>query len=79
MAVPPARPRCRTYDFPSASGRFGLNLPWGHTPSVFEHGRWEIPTLHQSLPDLLRNPIEPDLALHQGVLEPSPELSPEPC
>ena len=31
------------------------------------------------LRNLLRNPIEPDLALHQGVLEPSPELSPEPC
>ena len=24
-------------------------------------------------------PVEPDLALHQGFLEPSPEHSPEPC
>ena len=28
--------------------------------------------------NLLRNPVEPDLALHQGFLEPSPEPSPEP-
>ena len=44
-----------------------LNLTW-------------LYTLHQSLPDLrrnllrnlLQNPVEPDLALHQGFLEPSP-------
>ena len=39
--------------------------------------------LHQSLPgllwNLLRNPVEPNLALHQGLLEPSPEHSPESC
>ena len=47
--------------------------------------------LRQSLPDLLRNPNltwlctkashspEPDLALHQGFLEPFPGPSPEPC
>ena len=28
--------------------------------------------------NILRNPVEPDLALHQGFLEPSPEPSPEP-
>ena len=31
------------------------------------------------LRNLLRNPVAPDLALHQGFLEPSPEHSPEPC
>ena len=43
--------------------------------------------LHRSLPDLLRNllpnllrnPVEPDLVWHQGFLEPSREPSPEPC
>ena len=41
----------------------------------------DVPALN-SLPDLLRNllrnPDGPDLALHQGFLEPSPEPSPEP-
>ena len=58
MAVPPARPRCRTYDFPSASGGFGLNLPWGHTPSVFEHGRGKFPLCtktSQTFPGTLLN------------------------
>ena len=39
--------------------------------------------LHQSVLDLLRNllrnPVELDLALHQGFLESSPEPSPKPC
>ena len=39
---------------------------------------WTCSALHQSLPDLLRNPVEPDLALHQSLLEPSPKPSPKP-
>ena len=42
--------------------------------------------LHQRFPKLpgtalqpSTGPVEPDLALHQGFLEPSPEPSPEPC
>ena len=31
------------------------------------------------LRNLLRNPVEPDLALHQSLPEPSPGPSPEPC
>ena len=45
------------------------------SPKPVEHDL----ALHQSLPDLLRNllrnSVEPDLALHQGFLEPSPEPS----
>ena len=44
---------------------------------------WKHLSVLQSLPDLLqnllRNPVEPDLALHQSLPEPSPEPSPEPC
>ena len=45
---------------------------------------WTWPVaLHQSVPDLLRNllrnPVEPDLALHQSLPKPSPEPSLEPC
>ena len=31
------------------------------------------------LQNLFRNPVEPDMALHQSLPEPSPEPSPEPC
>ena len=44
---------------------------------------WTWPGSAPKPPNLLRNPVEPDLALHQGFLEPSPEpsleSSPERC
>ena len=61
---------------PTFSGNFSgplLNLTWpGSAP------RPSPETSPEPSPDLLRNPVEPDLALHQGFLEPSPE-SPKPC
>ena len=72
---------------PTFSGTFPettlLNLTWLCTEAsqtftgTFTRTLLNLLALHQSLPDLLRNlsrnRVEPELALHQGFLEPSPE------
>ena len=63
------------------------NLTWPCTkdsPKTFSGTRWTLTWLctkasQELLRNLLRNPVEPDLALHQSLPEPSLEPSPEPC
>ena len=65
---PPRLPKSFSRTFSGTFSGTLLNLTWLCTQS--------LPDLHRNL---LRNPVEPDLALHAKPPRPSPEPSPEPC
>ena len=63
---------------PSA-GNTSAGFPWIKWPQILLNLTWLCTKASRNLlRNLLRNPVEPDLALHQSLPEP-PEPSPEPC